>query len=37
MSEVDPGEVETGPRMWLSVKVTTLEEENEELKKHSKT
>ena len=33
MSEVDPQEIETGHKMWLSEKVTTLEKENTELKK----
>ena len=33
MSEVDPQEIETGQKMWLSEKVTTLERENAELKK----
>ena len=28
MSEVDPGEEETGKKMWLSAKVTSLEKEN---------
>ena len=32
MSEVDPQEIETGQKMWLSEKVTTLEKENAELK-----
>ena len=32
MSEVDPQEIETGHKMWLSEKVTTLEKENGELK-----
>ena len=33
MSEVDQDEVETGKKMWLSAKVTTLEKENEDLKR----
>ena len=33
MSEVDQAEVETGKKMWLSEKVTSLEKENGELKK----
>ena len=33
MSEDDPQEIETGQKMWLSEKVTTLEKENAELKK----
>ena len=33
MSEIDPGEVETGKTMWLAEKVTSLEKENGELKK----
>ena len=33
MSEIDQGEEETGKKMWLSAKVTTLEKENGELKK----
>ena len=33
MSEVDPGEEETGKKMWLSAKVTSLEKENEDLKR----
>ena len=33
MSEVDPGEVDTGKPMWLAEKVTSLEKENGELKK----
>ena len=28
MSEVDPEEIETGQKMWLSEKVTSLEKEN---------
>ena len=32
MSEVDPEEVETGQKMWLVEKVTSLENENRELK-----
>ena len=32
MSEVDPGEVETGKKNRLSEKITTLEKENGELK-----
>ena len=32
MSEVDPGEVEKGKKMWLSEKVTSLERENGEMK-----
>ena len=35
MSEIDPGEVETGKKMWLSQKVTALENENGELRKPS--
>ena len=33
MSEADPDEKERGKKMWLSEKVTTLEKENEDLKK----
>ena len=33
MSEVDQAEVETGKKMWLSAKVTSLEKENRELKR----
>ena len=33
MSEDDPEEMETGQKMWLVEKVTTLEKENGELKK----
>ena len=33
MIEVDPQEIETGQKMWLSEKVTTLEKENAELRK----
>ena len=33
MSEADQDEVETGKKMWLSQKVTTLEKENEDLKR----
>ena len=33
MSEIDPGDEEKGKKMWLSEKVTSLEKENEELKK----
>ena len=33
MSEVDPVEEETGKKMWLSEKVTSLEKENGELKR----
>ena len=33
MSEVDPGEVETGKKLWLSEKATTLENENGDLKR----
>ena len=33
MSEVDTGEEETVMKMWLSAKVTTLEKENEDLKR----
>ena len=33
MSEVDPEERETGHKMWLSQKITSLEKENEALKK----
>ena len=33
MSEVDPGEMETGKKMGLSEKVTSLEKENGELRK----
>ena len=32
MSEIDPGEVETGKKMWLSEKFTSLEKENGEMK-----
>ena len=32
MSEVDPGEEETGKKMWLAQKVTTLEKANGEMK-----
>ena len=32
MSEVDPQEIETGHKMWLSEKITSLERENAELK-----
>ena len=33
MSEVDPGEEETGKKMWLSAKITSLENGNGELRK----
>ena len=33
MSEVDQDEVETGKKMWLCAKITTLEKENGELRK----
>ena len=33
MSEVDPEERETGHKMWLSQKITSLEKENEDLKR----
>ena len=33
MSEDDPEEVETGQKMWLVEKVTSLENQNEELKR----
>ena len=37
MSEVDPEEIETGQKMWLSEKGTSLENENTELKKAIQT
>ena len=32
MSEVDPGEIETGQKTWMNEKITSLETENQELK-----
>ena len=33
MSEIDPGEVEMGKKMWIAEKVTSLEKEGEDTKK----